>query len=372
MVDLLEPFLLPSLVGAILWMGAYTGEQPNSDLDVLLRMLERVTRAPSSGDAQTLHSTIIAMISQPLSNRLKTLRKRHPGRKDIDPILAIAKSHSDFCHGPYSACSELQTWRKSPGSLRTSVRATFQSLILWSGSSAINPTQPPPHYNPRQFLITEREIGAKAVLAILVDELKTQTEAPNGAAAVAIDIATAIICAPTTENSPIEVSWIHSPVPTNTPGHARRLNLRDALRIEFENATDLIEKNQLAAETIVRLHRRVESQLALSTASLPDLATSMPAMLPSLGMTANSTTVDAVSQVIDFTDASAGLDLTNVADSMALDSTLDSMNMLANQGISGDGGDNADDIFGDLDLGGMMDADGGMDIDMDGGWGDMS
>jgi mediator of RNA polymerase II transcription subunit 5 len=343
-------------------MGAYTRAKPNSDLDALLQVLQRITRAPSSGDAQAMHATIMSMISQPLSDRLKALRKGQPGRKDIEPLLSTLKSHTDFRRGPFSSCPELQTWRNNPGSLKRSIRSTFQNLILWSTTTTISPTQPPPHYNPRQFLIAERTMGAPAVMSILIDELKTQTEAPNGAAAVAIDIATSVICAPTTQNSPIDVGWVNSPVPSNTPRDSRRLNLRDALRLDFENATEIIKKDQLAAETIVRLHRRVEAQLSLSSAPIPDLAATMPAMLPGLGMTADAVSADAVTQVMDFsTDPAAGLDLSNVADPMGLESAMDSMgtydNLLATQAMQGMNPDDDDAIFGDLDLGGDLDMD---------------
>jgi mediator of RNA polymerase II transcription subunit 5 len=347
-------------VGAIIWMEAYTREKPNPDLDSLLQMLQRVTRAPSSGDAQAMHATIMSMVAQPLSDRLKALQKSNPSRKDVEPILSALKSHSDFRRGPFSSCPELQVWRSSPGSLKHSVRTTFQSLIMWSTSTAINPTQPPPHYNPRQFLIAERVVGAPAVVNILIDELKAQTEAPNGAAAVAMDIATSIICAPTTQNSPISVGWVTAPVPSNPSRHAQRLNLRDALQLEFDNATDIIKKDQLAAETIVRLHRRVESQLSL--ASAPDLTASMPAILPGLSMTTDAVAADTVTQVMDFsTDPTAGLDLSSVADTMGLDSAMDNMtnldNMLATQAMQGMNPDDDDAIFGDLDLGGDLDMD---------------
>jgi mediator of RNA polymerase II transcription subunit 5 len=341
-------------------MEAYTREKPNPDIDYLLQMLQRVTRAPSSGDAQAMHATIMSMVAQPLSDRLKALQKSSPGRKDIEPILSALKSHSDFRRGAFSSCPELQIWRTNPGSLKQSLRTTLQSLIMWSTSTTINPTQPPPHYNPRQFLIAERIIGAPAVVSILIDELKAQTEAPNGAAADAIDIATSIICAPTTQNSPIGIGWVTAPVPSNTSRHSQRLNLRDALRLEFERATDIIKKDQLAAETIVRLHRRVESQLSL--ASAPDLAVSMPAILPGLDMTSNAVAADTAAQVMDFSaDPTAGLDLSSVNDPMGLDSAMDNMssldNMLATQAMQGMNPDDDDAIFGDLDLGADLDMD---------------
>lgn len=350
--------MLPSLVGAILWVGAYLGEQSNSDLDVLLQMFQRVTQTPTSSDAQTMHSTILSIVSQPLLSQLKAIRHRHPGRKDVQSMVSTMQSHADFRRGPFSACPELHSWRKTPGSLRQAVRTTYQSLITWSVQCALNASQLPPPYHPRQFIIVEREIGAKALLSILIEELKAQTEHPNGAASVAFDIATAIICAPTTENSPIEVNWIQSPVPAPSPRHARRLNLRDALRIEYELVTDTIQKDHLEGETIVRLNRLVDAQLALSSVPMPDLSVSMPSMVHGLSMTSDVVAADG-SQVIDFTqDANATLDLGDVADSMALESTLDSM--LANPELNEN---DPDDIFGELDFGGMS-AD--MDMDIDG------
>jgi mediator of RNA polymerase II transcription subunit 5 len=333
-------------------------EQPNPDLDVLLQMLQRVTQVPTSSDVQTMHATILSIISQPLSSQLKAVRHWHPGRKDLPSMISTMQSHSDFRRGPFSACPDLHAWRKTPGSLRQVVRTTYQSLITWSVQCALNATQIPPPYHPRQFMIVEREIGAKAFLSIILEELKAQTEHPNGAASVAFDIATAIVCAPTTENSPIDVTWVHSPVAAPPPRHARHLNLRDALRIEYENVTETIQKDHLEGETIVRLHRLVEAQLALSSAPTLDLSTSMPTMVHNLNMTSDVVVADG-SQVIDFSqDAGAGLDLTNVADSMALDSTLDSM--LANPKLNET---DPDDIFGELDFGGMS-AD--MDMDIDG------
>ena len=99
---------------------------------------------------------------------------------------------------------------------------------------------------------------------------------------------------------------------------------------------------------------------ALSSAPTLDLSTSMPAMVHDLALPSDVVAAD-VTQVIDFTqDATAGLDLTNVADSMALDSTLDSM--LANPKLNEN---DPDDIFGELDFGGMT-ADMDMDMDLDG------
>ncbi|KAF2431865.1 Med5-domain-containing protein [Tothia fuscella] len=361
---LLEPFLLPSLVGAILWMGAYSSEQLSSDLDALLQMLQRVTQAPTSSDAQAMHAIILSIVSQPLLGKLRDVRRKHAGRKDVESMISMMKSHSDFRRGTFSACPELKVWRKSPGSLRQTVRSTYRDLIHWHASSTINPTQQPPHYHPRLFAIAEGILGAEAVLSILIEELKVQTESPDGAANVAFDIATAIVCAPTTQNSPIDVNWIQSPVPQPPPRGEKRLNLRDVLRLKFNNATEIIQTSLSTAEALVRLHRKVDAQLKLSSAPMPDLAVSMPAILPDNMNTSDVAAANAVVDAINFAqDTNAGLDLTGAVDSMALESTLDSM-LTDQTGKLGEGEGNVnDDIFGDLDFGGLSGD--MMDMDMD-------
>jgi len=352
--------LLPSLVGAIYWMIAYAKEQRGADLALLLQMIQRVTRAPSSGDAQLMHATIMYIVGLPLTNCLKTLRKNNPKRTDIEPLISNLKQYVDFRRRPYNPCLELQTWRATQGALEQTLRLTFQSLIMWG--STINPQLSPPHYNPRLILIAECVLGAPTTLSVLLEELKAQTEMSNGTAAVVLDIATALVCTPKSENSPITVGWVNSPVPTHPARRTNRLNLRDALRLEFDAATDLIQKDQIMAETVVRLHRSVEAQLNMAVAPIPDIAVPMPTMLPDLGMSAN-VGVSSVDQAMDFgTDSNTAIDLSG-ADAMQLDLTDammgGDMKMGANDGLFGQSSalNDDDDVFGglDFDLGNGMD-----------------
>lgn len=351
--DLHEPFLLPSLVGAIYWMIAYAKEQRGADLALLLQIIQRVARAPSSPDAQAMHATIMYIVGLPLTNCLKTLRKNNPKRNDIDPIISNLKPYIDFRRRPYNPCHELRAWRASPGSLKQSLRVSFQSLIIWS--SAINPQLSPPHYNPRLILIAECILGAPTTLSVLLEEVKVQTELPNGNAAVALDIATALICAPKSENSPLAVGWVNAPVPAQPAKGTKRMNLREALKLEFDTATDLVQKDQFMAETIVRLHRSVEAQLNISITPIPDVAA--PSLLPM-----SSINISTVDQAIDFgTDANVtGMDLDAGANGMHLglsdtliggDLKMDGDDDLFGQGGSGMNDD--DDIFGDLDFNNM-------------------
>lgn len=265
--------------------------------------------------------------------------------------MSNLKPYIDFPRTEFTPCPELQTWKVSQGGIRGSLKSAFQALILWG----VNGRQQlrPPHYNPRLILISEEILGATATLSALLEELRVQTESGN--ATVAIDIATAFICAPKSRNSPFFVGWVHSAVPAQMARGTKRLNLREALRLEFDDATELIQKDQIMAEIVVRLHRAVEAQLNFSVAPMPDIsgAATMPSLPP---MTSNAS----VDQAMSFgTDNNAtSMDL-GVATSIDLGGT-DSMGLDLMGEMKMDGGDDIfgqnsmtndhDDVFGDLDF----------------------
>jgi mediator of RNA polymerase II transcription subunit 5 len=118
-------------------------------------------------------------------------------------------------------------------------------------------------------------LGAAKSLRAIIDEVKAQTDVGNGAAA--LDIGVSLICSPTICNSAISIDWVGSPV-TAPPAPRTRMNLREVLKVEFDNAASLVASDPLAAETIVRLHRRVEAQLAAvaSSGGLPTAQIDLP------------------------------------------------------------------------------------------------
>lgn len=362
---LLEPFLLPSLVGAIHWMTSYAWEQTHNDLDKIVEMLKRVTRAPSaSAEGQAMHSTIMMIVSQPLAKCLRILRRRHPKHTDLESLISLADSHSKSLRSNFSPCPELPTWISAPGSLKHAFQTSLQSLITWSTNVTVNPIQHPPPYNHRQLLIAIQILGAKAVLQVLLYEIKSRTAPGDPTGAVALDIATTIVCAPTTSsNSPITLDWALSPAPIPLRPHGGRLSLRDALNLEFEKATDLINTDTLLAESIVRLHRRVEAQLSASNVPpMADLAAAaqMPTILPDLNIpgdaqSAVDAAVAAAAQqgTLDFGTGAGAMDLTG-GNGMGMDLTGD---VGAGMDLLGDGGlgTGDDDIFGGLELDDTMD-----------------
>ena len=91
--------------------------------------------------------------------------------------------------------------------------------------------------------------------------MRAQDEAGNGSAV--LDVATALVCAPDV------LSWdttsgidIMEDTSSRTPLQ-RRMTLREALKIEAENAPKLHKTDPVQAETAIRLHRRVETQMAV-------------------------------------------------------------------------------------------------------------
>ncbi|QDS76596.1 hypothetical protein FKW77_007518 [Venturia effusa] len=348
-----EPFLLPSLVGAIYWMISYAREQGGADLSLLLQTIQHVTRAPSSPDAQTMHATILYIVAQPLNACLKWLQKQNARRNDIEQIISTLKPHIDFRRTAFSPCPELQTWRMSQGAIRQSLKTALQSLIIWGAS--VGQQLNPPHYNPRLILIAECVLGAPATLSILLEEVKAQTEAAGGNAAIALDIVTSFICAPKMENSPIHVGWAHSPVPAQAARGTRRLNLREALKLEFDAATELIRKDATMAETVVRLHRAVEAQLNFSVEPIPDnISSAIPTLLP---MTSTNLGAGDEGMAFGADDNTATLDLGGAGElDLGLDAGLmGDMKMDGGDDLFGQGGltNDDEDVFGGLDFGNM-------------------
>ena len=216
----------------------------------------------------------------------------------------------------------------------------------------MNVTQTPPGYNHRQFLITLKELGAKTVLRLLFDEIKIRTASQDGTASIAIDVATAMITSPTVENSPITSEWAHSAAGAVGSHHSNyRLNLRDALKIEYDYAADVMKVDSQLAESIVRLHRRVEAQLAITPELIAAQTLDVPSILPELDVP--GAVAAAATQPVDLTGGmDVELDLTGSVSGMGMDLDMGSSGMdLLGGGLGGAD----DDVFAGLNYDDTMD-----------------
>ncbi|KAL4819066.1 mediator of RNA polymerase II transcription subunit 5 [Aspergillus spinulosporus] len=275
---LLEPFLLPSLVVALTWLGNHIWES-EADPTIPLRTLQSLVSPSSiSGEAREIHLTVLNITARSLEEQLKDVRARHPTRTDIKPILDALDTCLSFQRTGSCHKSELEPWTThNPGGLLGSIRATFQSLILWSTSPDVS--MAPPSYTHRQVITAIRTLGASRVLAALLDELKFQTESNSGTAGIALDIAASIVSAPLPESYALDQFQTHhdhsaSKESEQAPRYSI-LNLRDALNTQHESVPKLSEKDPLRAEIIVRLYRRVNTLLAPPAQVAPNLDMNM-------------------------------------------------------------------------------------------------
>ncbi|KAH0556049.1 hypothetical protein GP486_006012, partial [Trichoglossum hirsutum] len=273
-----ETFLITSLVGAITWLTNHLWES-RGDVNVLMQILQSLIKPKSiSGEAEMMHDTILSIIAKPLEHVLRELRRSAPSRQDIDPLLHALQPHLSFKRTAGSHHTELESWTSTHGGgMLASLRNTFQSLVLWSTTPDINMT--PASYTHRQVLVAIKMLGARSVLRTIIDEVKLQNQIQNGSGDLSFDIATAIICAPGATDGllPADGSILGTYSLQNLSG---RLNLREALRLELEEASKIYSSDPVKAETIVRLHRRVEAQLDMGHVSN---------MIPDLNVTAHDT-----------------------------------------------------------------------------------
>lgn len=247
--------MLPSLVVALTWLGNHIWESENDPTIPLKTLLSLVKPSSISGEAQAIHQTVLSITARPLEERLKDVRTRHQSRSDIKPILDALDPYLSFRRVGACHRTELDSWAaQAAGGLPGSIRNTFQSLVLWSASSEMN--MAPQSYSHRQVLAGIRILGASRVLDALLDELKQQSEAGSGD--LALDIAATMVCAPMPESFAVDQNSCHPIDPTKeSVPRCSILTLRDALNIQHENVPKISEKDQLRAEIIVRLWRRV-------------------------------------------------------------------------------------------------------------------
>lgn len=260
-IDLVDTFLLPSLVGAITWLSHHLWEA-RGDSNAVVQILQTLILPGSiSNEASLMLASILNIIAKPLEHSLRSLQRSEPSRQDVEPLSKVLKPHLSFSRTGGSDHTELESWTgPHGGGLVNSVRHTIQSLVQWSSTPGTNIT--PTSYTHRQILIAVRMIGAKRILQAIIEEVKNQTAAGSGS--VVLDVAVAMICAPDARSPTPAPPLTILDDSSNTPQPLqRRLNLRDALKTEAESAPKIHKTDVLQAETIIRLYRRVEAQMAV-------------------------------------------------------------------------------------------------------------
>ena len=208
-------------------------------LDIHLPVLQTLIKPSLTGEAATLHDAVLSIVAKPLEQALAHVQSLHPRRADIDPLLKTLQSRAHPQRSDLATASEIESWCSTwGGSLLGALHHSFRALVQWSTSGASN--APPPSYTHRQLITTVLLLGAKRVFDALLDDILK--EATKSMGDTALDVVTALICAPVADNG------------------KGRLSLRHVLLAASNDSYQLSKKDPSRAEMVVRLYRRVESQ----------------------------------------------------------------------------------------------------------------
>nr|POE75767.1 mediator of rna polymerase ii transcription subunit 5 [Quercus suber] len=365
---LLEPFLLPSLVGGLTWLAKHSWEDHGDD-NILLQMLDKLLK-PSSGAQETLamHKAVLSIVADPLIRFLQSLLRKRSGKKDVNALLELLKPHSSQRNIHSASVTEVNEWIGGDnGGLAGCLRTAIRDMVLWTSSVGHNP---PTKYTHLLFTSAYQILGADGVLKAVVDELKEQTAVNNGP--VALDICASMICAP----SPISPGLIPTSLPdASNLGQGMPLSVRDTLKLTVSDMKAFVNRPVSDAEALMRLHRRVEAQLAIQQNPPIPLATAIQdeatnQIIKDLGLddAANGTALVEQSASADFANndlnvdldptmnlEEASRDIENLAtDPNAMEIDFNDLGMDLNQhsgAMADNGQQNAeDDIFAGLDM----------------------
>ncbi|MCJ1311722.1 mediator complex subunit [Agyrium rufum] len=267
---LLKPILLSSLFTGLAWFSSHmlsaTSAKASINLDVLFTALTSLINPPSiSQESSLLHATILSTTSPTLETALIHMQRIYPRRPDIEPLLKTIRSVSKRQRTLHVTHEEVEAWSSfSGGGLTSAVRNTVSSLINWC--STTDGSSVAPNYTHHQLLLATRLLGARTVLASLIDELIKQEEqnkatlkgaVPTGPTStdIALDVITTLIIAPTiTDTSSTVVTNNHA----DDSSGGRRFSLRYSLSILNTEAYLLSKKFPQRSAIIVRLARHVQ------------------------------------------------------------------------------------------------------------------
>ncbi|KAF3770718.1 Med5-domain-containing protein [Cryphonectria parasitica EP155] len=273
---LVEPFLLPSLVTAIIYLAncLWTDRpEENKAIIKILQLILRPTQKLTQESSDMLNS-VRNIVAKPLENGLRNYQRQNPKSQDVEPLLQVLKDNIELSRRAGAApVQEVETWSSSSGGLVANIKHTTHALTVWSLQQSVIPTA----YSHRQILVGLKLVGAKRVLRAILEELKAQTEAGNSSISYGYDVAAALVCAPDVTNAidsnPSPSFLDDAAAPANSVPAQRHLSLREALKWEAEEWKKIQKKDPVMAEIIVRLYQKVEKQMTPTALAMPALDT---------------------------------------------------------------------------------------------------
>lgn len=341
---LVDTFLLPSLIPGITWLSAHLWES-RGDANAVLQILSALIMNPASisnnTEASQMLNSILNIIAKDLEHSLRWFQKAEPSRQDIAPLLKALSSNLGWERRGASEHTELEIWTSTAGGgLTSAVRNTMQTLIQWGLNPGININ--PANYTHRQILVAVKMLGAKRILNVIIEEVKSQEETGNGS--VAIDVATSLICAPDAASWDAAVGGMGMLGESPIQPLQRRMTLREALKFESDNAPKVHKTDPFHAETVIRLYRKTEAQLTMPQQAL---------MADDGGLGALDQALDAAASGMDVDNGMGGVGMSDVGgggglgDPQGMDGVLGDDQGLMSGLMGGDHGGDLLDGFGD-------------------------
>jgi mediator of RNA polymerase II transcription subunit 5 len=339
---------LPSLVGGLSWVIKHSWED-HGDAETLLQILDKLLKPSSSSpDTKAMHKAILAIVAGPLYESLAVLTQQQKHKKEANDFRNLLKPYLDHQRTTLATKVEVEEWMPATdGRIARRVQNAIRELVSWATN--VGPT-PPPKYSHSLFVTACETLGPNAVRDAIIGEVKQQTAAGQGA--TALDVATAMICAPL----PTSQSQLLNLGSATPHMHAPPLTVRDALHLHTANVQGLLKMPQSEAEALVRLDRRAEAQLAVT--QMPQLPMAIPIADPmadqvmaDLGLTDDALAAGGQSSMDPMAalGTNAGADFNNADINAVLDQSMDLANAAA-QNATGVASGSADNIFGDLNM----------------------
>ncbi|KAK8002553.1 hypothetical protein PG989_002272 [Apiospora arundinis] len=262
---LVDTFLLPSLVPAIAYMANQLRTARSQEQKAIISILNLIILTKQgSNEAQSLLSAVLNLVAKPLDHSLRSYQRQNPSSQEVDPLLKAIKDNVKVSRRTGGADhKEIEQWTNSSqgSSLTFSLRQVLQGLVQWGMNPGMNIM--PTSYTHRQMLVALKIIGPKRFLQVVLEEVKQQTDA--GSASIVYDVATALVCAPDVTNispPPPPSAMLGDPTHQIAPLQTR-VSLRQALRWEAEDFKKIQKADPVLAEIVVRLYRRVETQMVM-------------------------------------------------------------------------------------------------------------
>ena len=221
--DLLEPFLLPSLISGLSWAaGALEHDHP-----IIEKVLDVLTKASGTAESREIHHTILAMCAPRLQVQLKVIESKTGSFDAVHKVL-------DHCED-FALMSEREIQKEGSGL----VNLLQQDLLTLITST--------------ESLDQEQNLGLLDISALVarVVEVHGADAALRGLTGVLLQLSDGhhFLFALDAVTTAISVA-----------GDV----LQDALRLQYHNLGGLLQTGDtLKAEAIVRLYRQVEAYKSL-------------------------------------------------------------------------------------------------------------